>query len=135
GMLFQTIRAEMLKKDIIPFFGESVTTFYTHSSGYTIQFQNGIELKTQQLILATNAFTQSLLPELDVVPGRGQIILTNEIPDLKINGIYHCEKGYIYFRNLGKRILIGGARNHFKEQEETFDLNGSDNVKNYLYRF
>lgn len=76
--------------------------------------------KAKQVLLSTNAFIKNLIPDLDVVPGRGQVILTNAIPDLKTKGTFHYDKGYYYFRNIDNRILLGGGRNlDFKGEETT----------------
>ncbi|MEO6850531.1 MAG: FAD-binding oxidoreductase, partial [Mucilaginibacter sp.] len=55
--------------------------------------------KAQKVILATNAFAAQLYPELDVIPGRGQVLVTKPIPGLKLKGTYHFNEGYYYFRN------------------------------------
>jgi glycine/D-amino acid oxidase-like deaminating enzyme len=37
------------------------------------------KIRTEKVVIATNAFTKNLLPEIDVVPARGQILLTEPI--------------------------------------------------------
>ncbi|MBX2904393.1 MAG: FAD-binding oxidoreductase [Taibaiella sp.] len=74
-------------------------------------FRGQILLKCKTLSICTNAFTDELLPGEDVVPGRGQIIVTSPIPGLKLKGIYHLDRGYYYFREIDGRVLIGGGRN------------------------
>lgn len=77
-------------------------------------------IKAKSVILATNAFIKDLFPELDVIPGRGQVLITEPIKQLKIKGTFHYNKGYIYFRNIDQRILLGGGRNlDFKGEEIT----------------
>ncbi len=74
----------------------------------------------KSVILATNAFIKDLVPELDVIPGRGQVLITEPIKQLKIKGTFHYNKGYTYFRNIDQRILLGGGRNlDFKGEETT----------------
>jgi glycine/D-amino acid oxidase-like deaminating enzyme len=63
------------------------------------------------LAICTNAFTNQLVPGLDIHPGRGQVLITQPIPDLKIKGIFHFNKGFYYFREIDGRILFGGGRN------------------------
>ncbi|MEO6832594.1 MAG: FAD-dependent oxidoreductase [Chitinophagaceae bacterium] len=72
---------------------------------------DSIVLYTGTLTVCTNAFTKQLLPNEDIVPGRGQIIITKPIPGLKLKGIFHYDEGYYYFREIDGRVLIGGARN------------------------
>jgi len=77
------------------------------------------QIKAEKIILSTNAFINELLPEMPIKPGRGQVILTNEIPGLKFKGSFHFDEGYYYFRNVGNRILFGGGRNIDFETERT----------------
>jgi gamma-glutamylputrescine oxidase len=92
-------------------------------------------LFADQILICTNAFAKSLLPELDISPARGQILLTDPIPDLKLKGTFHYEQGFYYFRNLDNRVLLGGARNKFISEEETFSTETSPQVQNELERF
>lgn len=81
--------------------------------------------EARQLGICTNAFTAGLLPDLDVVPGRGQVLITDPIPGLPFKGIYHMDEGYYYFRELEGRVLFGGGRNMDFAGETTiaFELN------------
>jgi gamma-glutamylputrescine oxidase len=89
----------------------------------------------EQAIVCTNAFAKSLLPDLDIVPARGQILVTAPVSDLKLKGTFHFDEGFYYFRNLGKRVLLGGARNKAFEEEETFSTDVSGLVQDELERF
>lgn len=71
------------------------------------------------LSICTNAFTKQLLPGADVVPGRGQVLITEPINGLKFKGVYHFDKGYYYFREIDGRVLLGGGRNLDFEGEST----------------
>jgi len=100
---------------------------------------NGITLLTDQgnfsckkLIVSTNAFIHSLLPGLDIVPGRGQVLITKPIHNLKIKGTFHYDKGYYYFRNINDRILLGGGRNIDFEAETTTELGQTQVVQKAL---
>lgn len=75
----------------------------------------------KNVIVATNAFAKELLPDLDVVPGRGQVLVTAPIPGLRIKGTFHYNKGYTYFRNIDNRILLGGFRNLNFDAERTIE--------------
>lgn len=67
----------------------------------------------------TNAFTQDLLPDLEVTPGRGQVICTSPIENLPFKGVFSFDDGYYYFRNFENRILFGGGRNLDFDTEQT----------------
>ena len=83
------------------------------------------QLRCQQLVFCTNAFTPRFFPSLDIAAGRGQILVTEPIPGLLLKGVFHLDAGYTYFRELDGRVLIGGGRNiDFKgEATDQFGLN------------
>lgn len=86
----------------------------------------------KRVLLTTNAFIDELLPGLDVVPGRGQVIVTSPIKNLKIKGTFHYDKGYYYFRNIDGRVLLGGGRNLDFKTEETTDFGETTLVQDAL---
>ncbi|MBD3748371.1 MAG: FAD-binding oxidoreductase [Sphingobacteriales bacterium] len=88
--------------------------------------------KSKKVIFATNAFTSQLLPEAEILPGRGQVLVTEPIPDLKFKGTFHYDEGYYYFRNIDGRILLGGGRNLNFKAEESFDLEITQPVQERL---
>jgi len=92
----------------------------------------GLELTAGQVLVATNAFSQQLVPELDVVPGRGQVLVTEPMPGLHLPGTFHYDKGYTYFRQVGERILLGGGRNLDFRAEETTEPGLTPQVQQYL---
>lgn len=104
--------------------------------GNTIEVNNNatgsFTLKAAQIILCTNAFINELLPDMPVKPGRGQVILTNEIENLPFQGSFHFEEGFYYFRNVGKRVLFGGGRNIDFQTEETTAFEPNSTIINDL---
>ena len=94
-----------------------------------------LSFQADQVLICTNAFAKSLLPELDVLPARGQVLLTEPVEGLKLKGTFHYDEGFYYFRNLGNRVLLGGARNKFIKEEETFSAEVSEPVQQELERF
>lgn len=88
-----------------------------------------------KVILATNAFASQLFPDLKVIPGRGQVLITKPIANLKLRGTYHFNEGYYYFRNIDNRVLFGGGRELNFKAEETWDFGHTDAVKNELTRY
>ncbi len=92
-------------------------------------------ISASRLLITTNAFAKHLVPELHIVPARGQVLVTDEIPSLKIKGTFHYDEGFYYFRNLGKRLLFGGARNTAIEEETTELMDTSDFIQQQLESF
>ena len=92
------------------------------------------KFRANSIILATNAFGTELIPELDVIPGRGQILITEPIKSLKIKGSCHYNRGYTYFRNIDDRILLGGGRDLDFEGEQTLEPGITDIIQESLER-
>lgn len=98
----------------------SVSGFHQLEQGvevYTDQFQ----FNTSKLFIATNGFAPQIL-DLDVKPARAQVLITKPISGLRIQGTFHIEEGYYYFRNIDNRILLGGARNLDTKGETTTEF-------------
>lgn len=89
--------------------------------------QNGADIcfKGNKIVLCTNAFTSRFFPDLEMLPGRGQVMITEPIGDLKFKGTFHIEEGYYYFRNVGERVLLGGGRH--------LDFKGEETLKNGIH--
>jgi glycine/D-amino acid oxidase-like deaminating enzyme len=93
-------------------------------------------LRCKQLLICTNGFARQLLGDAaDVVPARGQVLLTAPIPDLSLKGTFHYDQGYYYFRNLGNRVLLGGARNQAIEEETTTERVPTPLIQSALEHF
>jgi len=92
-------------------------------------------LLADQLLVSTNAFARQLLPQLDIIPARGQVLVTSPIEGLPFKGSFHFDHGYYYFRNLGDRVLLGGARNLAFDEETTAEMDISDRIQQELERF
>lgn len=91
-----------------------------------------IQLTTKYLFVCNNAFATSLLPNYDVVPGRGQVLITEPIEALKFKGIFHFNQGYYYFREYEGRVLFGGGRNLDKQTENTTAFEFNDTIQKDL---
>lgn len=59
-------------------------------------------------------------------------MLSKPLENLPFKGAFHFDEGYFYFRDLGNRILFGGGRNIFYEQEKTTKMEVSKNVLDLL---
>ena len=88
--------------------------------------------KTRKIVFATNGFTNQLLPEINIKPARGQVLITEPIKNLKINGTYHYDEGFYYFRDVDHRVLIGGGRNLNFKAEESIELKVTDLIQEKL---
>jgi len=76
-------------------------------------------IKTNKVLIANNGFARQLTDLPDVLPARNQVLITMPIDKLPFAGTFHYDRGYFYFRNVGKRILLGGGRHLAKAAEQT----------------
>ncbi len=109
----------------------AVNSLENENNGISLQTDNGV-FKCKKVIVATNAFTETLLPNLNITPGRGQILITKQIKNLKVKGSFHYDRGYYYFRNINDRILLGGGRNLDFDTETTTQFGQTDLVQHAL---
>lgn len=89
--------------------------------------QQPVMFSARKVAVCTNAFARQLLPQLELRPGRGQVLITEPVPGLALRGTFHMEEGFYYFRNLGDRVILGGGRNLDFQTETTtlLELNSS----------
>ena len=109
GKLIQQLYKQAVKHDVNVLFGMEALSLVHDDKENIIETPYG-EITSNNTIIATNGFAQHWIND-DVMPARAQVLITNEIPDLKIKGTFHFDKGYYYFRNVGNRVLLGGGRN------------------------
>lgn len=126
--LIQVALKKVNEKDIYVLRGVEIKTYFSHENGVDVQTNFG-ELKTKNLILCSNGFTSEFSTSFDVQPARAQVLITDEIDQLKVRGTFHIDRGYYYFRNVGNRLLIGGGRNIDFQKEQTTDLSLTEEIQ------
>lgn len=135
-LLYRRIMEKAIEAGVEIYSGIDIEKLAPESANHwRVVTKNGYDIRCKKLVVCTNAFTRDLLPEADVQPARGQVLVTSHIPDLKWRGIMHADKGYIYFRSLGTRILIGGARNADFEGETTTSMENTEFITGKLLDF
>lgn len=127
GKMMRSLLALCRSKDIEIWTGARVTSFFEEEKSAVVLLEDGhrnqqLKVCCEALFICTNAFTLQLLPDEDVVPGRGQVLITKPIPNLPFQGTFHLDKGYYYFRTINNRVLIGGGRNLDFEGEQTTEF-------------
>ncbi|RKE77309.1 MULTISPECIES: FAD-binding oxidoreductase [unclassified Chryseobacterium] len=100
-----------------------------------VQLSTDLSVIADQLIYCTNAFTSKFLEKENIIPARGQVLLTEPVDGLKLKGTFHYDEGYYYFRNIGNRILLGGGRNQDFKTEETTAFETTEFLQNHLENF
>ena len=133
--LVLALQQAVQSKGVHILFNTEVKKFKSHKKGVTIHSNLEAPLETKQLLICTNGFAKQLMPGLDVVPARGQVFITEPIPNLKFKGTFHFDEGFYYFRNVGNRLLLGGARNKDFKNEKTYSLDTSPIIQKTLEEF
>jgi glycine/D-amino acid oxidase-like deaminating enzyme len=135
GKLVKALMAAVKGLGVQVLNGIEMTAYEAGTSSIKVHTSQRINISAKQLLLATNAFLSKQVPALGVVPARGQIILSPPIAGLALKGTFHFDGGYYYFRNLGNRVLLGGARNKDFNGEQTLSLETTANIREALYTF
>ncbi len=135
GKLLQALLQKVQGMGVTVLNNMNITNILPREEKIAIETANKISLSANQVLLCTNAFTKQLLPEIDIVPARGQVILTSPIKNLPFNGTFHSDEGFYYFRNLGNKVLLGGARNKAFEEETTTEMKTSEHIQQELERY
>lgn len=135
GKLCQLLlqKAASLGVTVIP--STEVLSYEASGTGLRVETNRGFSIQTEQLLICTNGFAKKLLPGLDIVPARGQVVVTAPISSLKVKGSFHYDEGFYYFRNVGNRLLLGGARNTAIEEETTTIMELSPGIQATLEDF
>jgi len=134
GMFYATLIEDARRAGVEILTGMTVTDIDELNGRLSLKSHedDSFEMTGSQLLLASNALTNTYLDNTEVVPVRNQVLITGPIHNHGLKGCFHQDRGYIYFRDLGDRILIGGARHLFEEEAvNTFGSN-EDNLKYLL---
>lgn len=131
GKMMRTLLNKAYALGILVLNGCAVEQIRQDTIGINLRTSQG-SFKTKKVILATNAFAGQLYPDLQIIPGRGQVLVTKPIPGLNLKGTFHFDGGYYYFRNINDRVLFGGGRNLDFISEQTWNFGQTDLVKQKL---
>ncbi len=94
-----------------------------------------VPLEARKAIVTTNAFAEQLIQGLDMHAARNHVMVTSPIESLGWKGCFHYNEGYYYFRNIGNRILLGGARNQDFHTEDTAEFGANPIITDALKKF
>lgn len=91
----------------------------THPEQVTVYTRKMI-FKARYVLLCTNAYSPQIDPYFigKVIPTRGQVLVTEPMPEPPMKTIGYSDYGYMYYRStFDNRLLLGGGRNRYFEQE------------------
>jgi len=89
-------------------------------------------LTCQTAIFCVNSFAKTFVQDTNIVPGRGQVMITKPIHGLNFESNFFADHGYYYMRTIDGRILLGGARHLNFEAETTHELQNTEFYKQHL---
>lgn len=111
GKLMSRLLQKVLSEGVLIRSNSNVVRIEDGPEQVVILLADGTTLTTAWAVVCTNGYTTDLLPELPVVPARGQVLLTAPIDGLKLRGTFHYDAGFYYFRDFAGGVLVGGGRN------------------------
>ena len=144
GRLSLSLRRQLRAADIELLCGINVTALECLARGVEVRGVDAageeITFRARAAALCGNAALPDLLRTLgsaaeslpDIRPGRGQVLVTEALPDLKFNGTFHADRGFMYFRRLGDRVLLGGGRNRDFDAESTQQRGLNESIQTFL---
>lgn len=127
---------EKLLKNKNVFFNQEVKSIQENSDEVIVETQDR-KFRTDRVAICANTEITKFVPSIKIVPGRAQILLTEKV-DFKQRADLcpvHYDEGYFYARTFDKRILVGGGRNQFFKQEQTTEMETTENVENVIKDF
>ncbi len=132
GKMMTALIALARERGVRFFNGLTINTLNDANENVELITSEGWAFTARKVIVATNGFARRLLPHLEVEAARNQVLVTKPLPNLKIKGCFHYDKGYFYFRNIGNRLLLGGGRNLDCQNEMTDKFGATDLIQNAL---
>ncbi|MFK7904491.1 MAG: NAD(P)/FAD-dependent oxidoreductase [Chitinophagales bacterium] len=137
GKMMASLLQYVQRLGVVVINGVEVVDFEEKNGGIKVYIESAMHsskmaFSAAKVAVCTNAFTSKLLPEVDLKPGRGQVLITRPIENLPFRGIFHFDKGYYYFRNVGNRVLFGGGRNLAFEEETSTEFSENSTIVTHL---
>ncbi len=112
--------------------GVNVTAIEAHANEVLVH-SDGAECRAGCVILATNAYTPQLLPQVEIQPRRAQMLASAPNPGRLCDHPTYSHFGYRYWRQLPTgEVLIGGWRDTAYEAEVGYDQRPTDAIQAHL---
>jgi glycine/D-amino acid oxidase-like deaminating enzyme len=112
--------------------GVEVTGVEPGASGVRVHTSAG-ELGAGAVVLATNAYSRQLYPEIPIDAVRGQMLATEAGADPVAGRPVYTDSGYVYWRQLpDRRVLVGGFRHRALADEVGYDETPTEAVQAHL---
>lgn len=109
GKMMHSLRKKVLDQGIEIYNGVNVSGIAPDSTEVNVAINDHV-IRANKVMVCNNAFAAELIPNADVKPARNRVLVTKPIEGVNWQGTFHMNEGFVYFRNIENRILIGGAR-------------------------
>jgi len=116
--------------------GVEVTGIESSADGSDVLVtSNGDECHAGCVILATNAYTPQLLPQVPITPTRAQMLASAPEPARLCDFPTYSHFGYRYWRQMPNgEVLVGGWRDTSRETEVGYDERPTPQIQSHLER-
>ena len=112
--------------------GVSVSRIQARRNGVIVQ-ASGAECEAGVVILATNAYTSRLVPEVEIQPTRAQMLATAPVATVVADLPTYSHFGYRYWRQLRTgEVLLGGWRDTSVASELTTEAEPTPEIQEKL---
>jgi gamma-glutamylputrescine oxidase len=116
-------------------FEKTAVRSVTHDSAWLLQASAGT-VSADAVILATNAYTSRLLPEVPLTPTRGQVVATAPLDRVIVPFPMYANYGYQYWRQtVDGRLVVGGWRDMDLLAEVGLEERGNSIIQRHLEDF
>jgi glycine/D-amino acid oxidase-like deaminating enzyme len=134
GAMLNAMRERALRLGVLLFNGVEVMNYSSSKGEVKLETSAGV-WKSKCVAFCTSSFHSKLFEGLQMSGKRNQVVVTKPISDLKLNGTFHHQQGFNYFRNIDGRILMGGMRHLFPNSESTSTQGTTEEVVSALTNF
>src|SRR5690554_3498661 len=98
GKMMLGLIKKATEKNILIVNSSEITGISDKQFGVNLQVNSNLEIQARKVFIATNGFAKQFLNQ-NIKPARAQVLITKPIPNLKLKGTFHLNRGYYYFRN------------------------------------
>lgn len=112
-----------------------VSSWKERDDNVEIKLDISTTIRCNKVLFAINGFAQKLFPQLDILAARNQVMIVRSKKKLLHKGCYHYNQGYVYFRTIDNKLLIGGGRHIDPKSEFSSDMDINPMIKTYLIDF
>lgn len=132
GKMMAALLHKAAEHGIQIFNGINLVRLEDSTQGVELETDTGWVLRVPRVLVAVNGFAKTLLPDAEVTPARNQVLVTQPISGLRVEGCFHYDRGYYYFRNVDGRILLGGGRHLDNSTEQTNEFGSNALIRSAL---